>query len=280
MIKAPDFLCIGARKTGTTWLYGFLKKHPECYVPRIKEMNFFNSVLFRAEPGTAPLEALEKKWAEIRPKKNLPADAPIPEVWFKNPLRWYLNTYKHPKDMVSGDISPLYQQIPADQIQAIHSAIPQAKILYILRHPYERVVSDFSMFANNRKIDVNEMSDDECLGLLRDQYKSSIRYVDVVNRWSKFFPMSILYYDDLRKDPVSFASQVCGVLGIQDMPDLADETENPNPSTTYGPRPQLSPGVRQGLAAMLLPEARAAHEAFDNDYTAAWLADIENIIEA
>src|SRR5688572_28202432 len=37
----PDFLIIGAGKSGTTSLDKYLKQHPEIFIPRVKEPNFF-----------------------------------------------------------------------------------------------------------------------------------------------------------------------------------------------------------------------------------------------
>ena len=38
----PDFLIISPAKTGTTWLAQNLSCHPEIYIPRIKEIHYFN----------------------------------------------------------------------------------------------------------------------------------------------------------------------------------------------------------------------------------------------
>ena len=38
----PEFLGIGAQKSGTTWLYENLKKHPQLYLPKTKEIHFFD----------------------------------------------------------------------------------------------------------------------------------------------------------------------------------------------------------------------------------------------
>ena len=38
--EGPDFLCIGPEKTGTTWLYKNLKKHPKVFLPK-KELRYF-----------------------------------------------------------------------------------------------------------------------------------------------------------------------------------------------------------------------------------------------
>ena len=37
----PNFLVIGAAKSGTTSLYEYLKQHPEVYMSPVKEPHFF-----------------------------------------------------------------------------------------------------------------------------------------------------------------------------------------------------------------------------------------------
>ena len=40
----PSFVCIGAQKAGTTWLYDNLRPHPEVWLPQVKEIHFFDTV--------------------------------------------------------------------------------------------------------------------------------------------------------------------------------------------------------------------------------------------
>ena len=40
MTRPPEFICIGAQKAGTTWLYEQLRRHPQIHIPA-KEMNVF-----------------------------------------------------------------------------------------------------------------------------------------------------------------------------------------------------------------------------------------------
>lgn len=40
----PDFLILGPQRTGTTWLYHNLKKHPQVFLPRFKETYFFSTL--------------------------------------------------------------------------------------------------------------------------------------------------------------------------------------------------------------------------------------------
>ena len=38
----PHFLGIGAQRAGTTWLHSTLASHPEIWMPRIKEIHYFD----------------------------------------------------------------------------------------------------------------------------------------------------------------------------------------------------------------------------------------------
>ena len=40
-----DFMMIGAQKAGTSWLWQYLKRHPQCAIGEIKEYAIFNSVM-------------------------------------------------------------------------------------------------------------------------------------------------------------------------------------------------------------------------------------------
>ncbi len=42
--RFPDFLILGPQRTGTTWLYHNLKKHPQVALPRTKETYYFSTL--------------------------------------------------------------------------------------------------------------------------------------------------------------------------------------------------------------------------------------------
>ena len=47
MSDEPTLLfCVGAAKSGTTWLYRYLHDHPECHLRSIKELHFFDTIDF------------------------------------------------------------------------------------------------------------------------------------------------------------------------------------------------------------------------------------------
>jgi hypothetical protein len=38
----PDFLCIGAQKSGTSWLQRNMETHPQVWLPPIKEVHYLD----------------------------------------------------------------------------------------------------------------------------------------------------------------------------------------------------------------------------------------------
>jgi hypothetical protein len=48
----PDFLGIGAQKAGTTWLGRNLEAHPEVWMPRVKEVHYFDEKIHESRNPT------------------------------------------------------------------------------------------------------------------------------------------------------------------------------------------------------------------------------------
>ena len=101
----PDFIGIGAQKSGTSWLFKNLRKHPQLYFPETKEIHFFD-------------------W------------------YFYKGLNWYC---KHFKDadisQYKGEITPCYSILSEEKIKFIHQINPKLKIILLLRNPIERAWS-------------------------------------------------------------------------------------------------------------------------------------------
>ena len=109
----PNFLIIGAMKSGTTALYYYLEQHPEIYMSPVKEPNFFSS----------------------QEQENA-ADAVT-----------HIGSYQHLFRGVSGEKaigeashSYLYDPRAAAEIR---SYIPGAKLIATLRNPIDRAYSHF-----------------------------------------------------------------------------------------------------------------------------------------
>ena len=84
--KSPDFLIIGAYKTGTTSLYRYLPQHPQIVLTRRKETRFFSyygqqeKPLPAHESGSVPwlIRSLEAYENEI--PENIPPGTLLEEI--------------------------------------------------------------------------------------------------------------------------------------------------------------------------------------------------------
>jgi hypothetical protein len=112
--RLPNFLIIGAQKSGTTSLYNYLKQHPQIFMPRLKEPHFFTY-----EGQLPPHPSVVTSWQDYR---ALFADA---------------------RDEIAvGEASPSYlhgEQAP----RRIAHYFPTIKLIAILRNPADRAFSNW-----------------------------------------------------------------------------------------------------------------------------------------
>ncbi len=118
----PHFLVIGAEKSGTTWLYNALRRHPDVYVPETKEVHFFNAYN-----------------SLLQPVKH-----------YELGIEWYRRFFRKAQpDQIIGEVTPMYLCDPL-AIKRIRDTLPQARLIYILREPGSRAYSHYWMAKRKR----------------------------------------------------------------------------------------------------------------------------------
>ncbi len=120
----PNFLVIGAAKSGTTALYYALRQHPQIYMSRSKEPNFF---ALEGEP----------------PAFRGPGDQQTINSDSITSLADYQRLFHGVSlETAIGEASTayLYHERTSERIRHY---IPSAKLIVILRHPVERAYSSF-----------------------------------------------------------------------------------------------------------------------------------------
>ncbi|MEO0659446.1 MAG: sulfotransferase [Pseudomonadota bacterium] len=166
-------LGVGAQKAGTTWLYQYLRGHPECAMGQIKE----HAVLQTALAGTgmsgrfpAKAEALIEALQGARraaDKGHFGAAAQARLVALMDnisgeiDLSYYLLTFERllaaaPQARLTGDITPEYCMLSADQLirtrRMIEGAGYDLKVVFLMRDPLDRIYSALRMADRNRRI--------------------------------------------------------------------------------------------------------------------------------
>lgn len=213
----PNFFVIGAMKAGTTSLYEHLRKHPQVFLPGLKEPHYFSDCV---PPSHIRYEVARDYYCSRNRGE-------------------YLRLYEGAMDFPAiGDASPSYlwdEKAP----RRIHAECPRAKIIVILRDPVLRAHSQYLM---------NLLSGAESLPFPQALREDSARqnrtwwtarlYVDLglyhaqLRRYLDLFGIDnvlVLLFDDLKRNPEELFSRVARHIGINPLaPSPTDLSEAHN----------------------------------------------------
>lgn len=235
----PKFLAIGPPKTGSTWLYQVLCKHPEIALTPIKEIRFFWELQHFGEIGLQRKMIgkhvyLRKKRKYIRSQLGihfanlLSGKLNVNSFrwdWHyftgKQTFQWYLKLFNETK--ITGDITPKYAELNEESISFIRACLPDVKIIIGLRDPIERSWSRSKMvLLKDRGIsDPQKVSDEEFYKSFRKNPEfESNNYVEIIKRWKKIFPKEnilIYFYEELVDDPEDLLKRICNFIGVSEI---------------------------------------------------------------
>ena len=188
-LTLPDFLCIGFRKSGTTWLYENLHVHPDIYLPPYKNIRYFSND-------------------------------------YEQPLASYAEHFRPGRGQVTGDFSNNYSFIDSRRIQFIQRVLPQLKLIALLRNPVEREWSELVHNVTEAKKRVEDLSEAEILARLE---KSTLLkaggYNAVLDKWLEYFPEDQLFVglqDDIKRHPKTAAQQPLHLFRLEHRRRLVD----------------------------------------------------------
>jgi hypothetical protein len=210
-LRAPDFFIVGHAKSGTTALYEMLRRHPQIYMPELKEPWFLASDMrprFQPRIGGTPPQTLDQYLA-------LFADAG--------------------GDQRIGEASSsyLWSRTAAGAIAEIQ---PQARIIAILREPASFLRSLHMQLLQSyveneqdfRKAVELEPQRREGREIPRRShrpqlllYADHVRYTEQLRRYHDAFPREqvlVLIYDDFREDNESTVRGTLRHIGVDERP--------------------------------------------------------------
>lgn len=205
----PNFLIIGAAKSGTSSLFSYLGQHPEIYTSPIKGPCFF-----AFEEGQ-------------KVKVSGPGDQEVFDRHIITDLGTYRALFDGVRDEKAfGEASVLYLYSPTAPSR-IKRYIPDVKLIAILRNPVDRA---FSSFLHLRR-DGREPRDDFADGLKAEdgrvaaQWQHLWHYTRVgfyYTQLSRYFDvfrsdqMAIYTYDEFRTNTPKVLREIFSFLGVND----------------------------------------------------------------
>jgi hypothetical protein len=255
----PDFVIIGGKKCGTTFLYHLLGQHPLVERAASKELHFFDA-LFEQES-----------------------------------VEWYRQCFPAPRwedgrRTITGEASPYMANRPAPERMA--KVVPEAWLIALLRNPVERTYSDYQMVARK---DREHNTFEEAIGLrepaeagkaqpagkedenaegeedanLNDdsEYLSRSVYADQLLRWSKFFPreqMLVLKSEDFFENPKETLKLVLEFLGLPEWEPEPSQLENKRNAGRY--EDDMDPATRRRLEEYFEPHNRRLYDFLGTDF--------------
>ena len=223
--QPPDFIIIGAGKTGTTSLYKYLGNHPQILLPNKKELRFFD--------------------------KN-----------FNYGHGWYLAQFPSICDrpeFLTGEASPSYFFSP-HVAQKIKDFAPKVKLIVMLRNPVARTISDY--YQNKKTGNQNQTLSatiQQQIKLLKQKTEQQLSYGGgaisqslyyyKLKRWFKVFPkhqFSILKSEDFFANPTVSMEQVYQFL---DLPNIKSDYY---PKYNTGDYPEVEALIEEQLKDFFL----------------------------
>lgn len=200
--RLPDFMIIGAAKSGTSTLYSYLAAHPQLFMSTPKEPCFFDA-----------------------------------DVAWERGLDWYRGLFAGARpEQLCGEASTNYTRWPQvpDVPARISELIPDCRFLYLVRDPAKRAFSHY-VHRHTRELYPGEpyrMSFEEfvehdpmCL--------DSSDYQSQIEQYLAHFPresIHVLTLEALSRHPRAVLPRVLGFLGVASDVDLVaagERAENP-----------------------------------------------------
>lgn len=224
----PDFVGIGAQRSGTSWWYRGIEAHPLiAAVPdQQKELHYFNR-FWRGE---------------------------LPDDWVET----YHSLFPRPPGALAGEWTPRYMQDFWTPM-LIRRAAPAAKLIAILRDPVERfrsgVERTIRRSPNGRPIDLVHVSD----AVDRSRYAAQLRRV------LDHFPreqLLVLQFERCVAEPLGELQRTWRFLGLEPLDDLPEPMRERGGSRE---KPELPEAWRAELAARLADDLRELAELFPQE---------------
>jgi hypothetical protein len=178
----PNFLGIGAMRSGTTWLDSILRTHPDIYLPeRRKEIHFF-------------------------------------DLYYDKGIDWYKDFFSAHTKVIKkyrqiGEITPAYLYFP-EIPERIKTYLPDCRFLVILRNPVDRAYSHYGFRVKNfaEKRTFAQLLEQE------PEIKQKGLYFEQISRYLAFFPQEnflFLVFEETIKNPESILKQLAEFLSVE-----------------------------------------------------------------
>lgn len=190
--RLPDFIIVGAMKSGTTSLFEYLCRHKDIFMCQPKEPMFFSH-----------------------------------DDVYKYGEEWYRSQFAAAAPhQICGEASQSYSRWPhyPHALRRIAQLIPDVKIIYLMRHPVDRVYSHYTHeMEQYQKTGKSILSFEQALAQTKE-YVDTSQYMCQISQLLTHFSREqclFLALDDFQKDAIGVLYQIQEFLGVKPIDLLA-----------------------------------------------------------
>jgi hypothetical protein len=278
------FVGIGAQKSGTTWLARMLADHPNIFVTPVKEIHYFDHVrgitehLSPKKRRSRFRKYHQKMWTQWHRFGEHRRQWPWWRDYMGSPLDddWYRRLFTHRGTATfAGEITPEYAILGAEGLGHIKRLAPEARVIFIMRSPVDRMWSQVLHQCRARGLDANRQAPDALRAMLAEprfaelgDYAATLDAMGAVFRPEQTL---VLFYEDMHADRAGALRQVCRFIGAR-----FDAAYFPELDTRYN-RSQtvaLPAPIRAELRDLCRPQAEAVRARLGR-LPAAWTAELQ-----
>ncbi|NET57414.1 MAG: sulfotransferase [Symploca sp. SIO2E6] len=223
MAHYPNFLIIGAMKCATTLLHDQLALQSGIFMSELKEPNFFSN-----------------------------------DEQYSKGMEWYLSHFQPVdiNDYLWGESSTHYTKLPTypQTIERIQKHLPDVKLIYVMRHPIDRLISQYAHEWTMRVIstEINQAITKHPELIDYSRYSMQLKPYFKAFGQERVLPV---FFERLLSQPQAELERVCRFLGYQDTPvwqdlsatNLSNERWRSGPLRTFLVKNPLLQVIRQQL---------------------------------
>lgn len=228
-------------KSGTTWLHQFLRCHPDCSLPPVKELHYFD---LRHRPRSDKTWRANEEWwrgriAHLAANDDKKAAEMIKISRLETPDDYvaYLSRFKN---QAYGEITPSYARLPVAGFREIDALFPGSRFIFTMRDPVERLWSQVRSQTPRAIPSDKDQARETALPqsnmafwpdvLSKSRYDKTIQTLESVVAPSRIL---YLFYEELFSR--SSVEKIESFLGIKPCPEadpMLQKTINVSPSAT------------------------------------------------
>lgn len=281
--RSPDFIGIGAQKAGTCWLRANLARHPDLWMPPVSELHYFD----RSLPGSgfpspsALQRAADEPWRTraLQDLQSRVAQGDLSQAlwsalahfvdhddgWYRSLFAW-----ASPAAVV-GEITPRYALCGDPEIAHMRAVAPEAKLIFLLRHPVDRFWSQCRMKHADGSLPPDDASAMRLFASANGRPRGD--YSTTILRYCRHFDPSqilLIFTEAIQHSPVAVLEGLHAFLGLAPIPVDPQLAGRPvNASANPSPMPS---SLRARISAACRFEIETLAAVFGGP-ASAWLED-------